>query len=118
MTERWLDREAGPIVRPYTVTRGRTKATGAQFDLISMVVATRTTRRDLPPEHMSIINTCRVPTSVVEVVAETGLPIGVIRVLLGDLRDAGLITVRLPTGPVTSPRESLLRDILAGLRAL
>jgi hypothetical protein len=118
MTERWLDREAGPIVHPYTVTRGRTKATGAQFDLIAMVVATRTTRRDLPPEHMSIINTCHVPTSVVEVVAETGLPIGVIRVLLGDLRDAGLITVRLPTGPVTAPRESLLRDILAGLRAL
>jgi hypothetical protein len=118
MTERWLDHEAGPIVRPYTVTRGRTKATGAQVDLIAMVVAIRTSRRDLTPEHMSIMNTCHVPTSVVEVAAETGLPIGVIRVLLGDLRDAGLITVRLPTGPVTAPQESLLRDILAGLRAL
>ncbi|MDP9847201.1 DUF742 domain-containing protein [Streptosporangium lutulentum] len=118
MTERWLDREAGPIVRPYTVTRGRTKATGAQFDLTTVVVATRTSWRDLSPEHVSIMNTCHVPVSVAEVAAETGLPIGVIQVLLSDLRDAGLITVRPPTAPVTAPRESLLRDVLAGLRAL
>ncbi|MER6172245.1 DUF742 domain-containing protein [Streptosporangium sp. NPDC001681] len=118
MTERWLDREAGPIVRPYTMTRGRTRAAGAHFDLMAVVVAVRAPRRDLPPEHMSILNACRAPISVAELAGETGLAVGVLRVLLGDLRDHDLITVRLPAAPSAVPRENLLRDLLAGLKAL
>nr|BFE85678.1 hypothetical protein GCM10020093_082790 [Planobispora longispora] len=52
MTERWLDQDAGPIVRPYTVTRGRTRPTSDRFDLIATVVATGPAPPDLPP------NTC------------------------------------------------------------
>ena len=39
--EFWDDAEAGPVVRPYAMTRGRTEPTGGTFDLISLVVATR-----------------------------------------------------------------------------
>ncbi|MFF5210331.1 DUF742 domain-containing protein [Streptosporangium sp. NPDC000396] len=118
MTERWLDQDAGPIVRPYTLTRGRTRAPGAQFDLVATVVVANPPRADLPPEHTLIVNACRTPVSVAELASETGLPIGVLRVLLGDLRDSGLITIRLPVPTVSLPRESLLRDVLAGLKAL
>ncbi|MEV4180048.1 DUF742 domain-containing protein [Streptosporangium canum] len=118
MTERWLDQDAGPIVRPYTLTRGRTRAAGARFDLIAIVVAIRTPPQDLPPEHTQIMKACRLPVSVAEMASETGMPIGVIRVLLGDLRESGLITVRLPVNDVALPRESVLRDVLAGLKAL
>jgi len=118
MTERWLDREAGPIVRPYTMTRGRTRAAGAHFDLMAVVVAAKAPRRDLPPEHMSILRACRTPIPVAELAGQTDLAIGVLRVLLGDLRDNGLITIRLPAPPATVSQENLLRDLLAGLKAL
>ena len=36
----WLDREAGPVVRPYALTRGRTQAQGPALGLIDLVTAT------------------------------------------------------------------------------
>ena len=36
----WLDEDAGPVVRPYAMTRGRTRPTG-DFDLIAIVIAAR-----------------------------------------------------------------------------
>jgi len=39
--ERWMDREAGPVVRLYALTKGRTQPNGgASFGLIDVVVAT------------------------------------------------------------------------------
>ena len=39
--ERWFDEEAGPVVRPYAVAKGRTLPSGgASFGLIDVVVAT------------------------------------------------------------------------------
>src|SRR4029077_11022212 len=35
--ERWLDAEAGPVVRPYALTQGRTRHTGESFDLVATV---------------------------------------------------------------------------------
>lgn len=139
--ERPLDREHGPIIRPYTMTRGRTRTEGAHFDLMSVVVAIGPHRRPrhsagrgdltasgvaaadlfhqgLQPEHLAILNACRAPTPVVELAARTALAIGVLRVLLGDLRDGGLIAVRHPAPPSAIPHENLLRDLLAGLRSL
>ncbi|GGS82860.1 hypothetical protein GCM10010156_46920 [Planobispora rosea] len=118
MTERWLDQDAGPIVRPYTVTRGRTRPTGDRFDLLATVVATGPAPPDLPPEHLRVLDACRRPISVAEAASGTGLAVGVVRVLLGDLLDAGLLSVRTPPASVTTPREDLLRDVLSGLRAL
>ncbi|WP_329089202.1 MULTISPECIES: DUF742 domain-containing protein [unclassified Streptosporangium] len=113
-----LDQEPGPIIRPYTVTRGRTRAAGAHFDLMAVVVTVSAPQRELQPEYLSILDACRTPIPVVELAARTALAVGVLRVLLGDLRDSGLINVRPPTRPSALPRESLLRDLLAGLRTL
>ena len=39
--DRWFDREAGPVVRPYALTKGRTLPSGgASFGLIDVVIAT------------------------------------------------------------------------------
>ncbi|MER5645312.1 DUF742 domain-containing protein [Streptosporangium sp. NPDC002524] len=100
------------------MTRGRTKPAGAHFDLMAVVVAIGAPHRELQPEHLSILDACRAPIPVVELAARTALAVGVLRVLLGDLRDSGLITVRAPTPPSAVPRENLLRDLLAGLRTL
>ena len=43
MTDRWFDDDAGPVVRPYAMTRGRTRSSAdeARLDLIALVIAER-----------------------------------------------------------------------------
>lgn len=115
----WYDQDAGPVVRPYAMTRGRTQPIRGQFDLISLVVSRwpAPERSDLTPEQSEILVSCRRPLSVAEIAAALDLPVGTVRVLLGDLLDAGLIETHEP--PVLdAPSEDLLEAVLAGLRAL
>ncbi|AKN73464.1 hypothetical protein QR97_30195 [Streptomyces sp. PBH53] len=121
----WFDDEAGPVVRPYAMTRGRTtSAAQHRLDLIAVVVAEPDTGDPesdptLSPEHVEIVGLCRdAPQSVAELAAELDLPIGVVRVLVGDLVHAELVHVNRPVPPAELPDESILRDVINGLRAL
>ncbi|GAA1270311.1 DUF742 domain-containing protein [Kitasatospora nipponensis] len=129
--EQWFDDEAGPMVRLFSMTRGRARPVNdGFFDLISMI-----TRRDpaahdpaggsalpapaLDPEHHAILDLCvDGPLSVAELGSFTDLPVSVVRVLLGDLHDAELIDVTRPVPLAELPDERLLRDVINGLRAL
>ncbi|MEU6098164.1 DUF742 domain-containing protein [Streptomyces sp. NPDC047079] len=121
----WYDDEAGPVVRPYAMTRGRTSH-GAQhrLDLIAVVVTEPHVDDpgadpSLSPEHMDIVELCRdTPQSVAELAAELDLPVGVVRVLVGDLVDEELVHVSRPVPPAELVDESILRDVINGLRAL
>ena len=116
----WMDREAGPVVRPYALTRGRTQPAGAAFGLIDIVTAAATRSGDsrgLGPEHRRLIGLCRRPIAVADLASETDLPLGVVRVLLGDLRERGLIAVAGQAERARS-EENVLRSVLDGLRAL
>ena len=119
--ERWLDEEAGPIVRPYAVTKGRTTSgSGTQFGLIDVVVATGEWPRPHfrpGPEHRRIMELCRWPKPVIDLASETDLPVGVVRVLLGDLIDEGLLRV-LPAQRKPQTDQRLLRMVLDGLQSL
>lgn len=124
-TARWFDDEAGPVVRPYAMTRGRTRtASEGRLDLIAQVIAesrTQTTIDDqtLSPEQVEIVELCRqAPLSVAELAAELDLPVGVVRVLIGDLLDAELVHVSRPVPPAELPDEQVLREVIDGLRAL
>jgi hypothetical protein len=118
---RWLDQEAGPVVRPYAVTKGRTEPSGgAWFGLIDIVVSTG--ERVLPdfrpgPEHRRILSLCQRPTPVVDLTSEIDLPLGVVRVLLGDLTEAGMVRV-IPGQQEAEPDQRLLRMVLDGLESL
>ncbi|WP_030560570.1 DUF742 domain-containing protein [Streptomyces aureocirculatus] len=121
----WFDDDAGPVVRPYAMTRGRTtSANQHRLDLIAVVIAesrAEETEADqtLSPEHVDIVGLCRdTPQSVAELAAELDLPIGVVRVLIGDLVDDRLVHVTRPVPPAELPDESILRDVINGLRAL
>ena len=122
--DRWVDREAGRVVRPYALTGGRTDpAGGAVLDLISVVVAagpppTAAASRRLNPEHRKLIGLCQEPVTVADAAADIALPLGVVRVLLADLIQQKLITVqpRRAVRPQASP--DLLREVLNGLRSL
>jgi DNA-binding transcriptional ArsR family regulator len=118
--ERWLDRDAGPVVRPYALTRGRTRSRGPDLGLIDLVVAVGSALvepRRLGPEHKSLLSLCRSPVTVADLASELDLPLGVVRVLLGDLREGGLVRIVGSSGEPT-PEESVMRSVLDGLRAL
>ncbi|MFH8371101.1 DUF742 domain-containing protein [Streptomyces sp. NPDC018031] len=123
--EGWFDDAAGPVVRPYAMTRGRTRsAAEGKLDLIAVVVADRVDRRSvtdqtLSPEHIDIVELSRdTPLSVAELAAELDLPVGVVRVLIGDLLHAALVRVSRPVPPAELPDERILREVINGLRAL
>jgi len=119
--DQWLDREAGPVVRPYALTRGRTRPTGEALDLIALVTAVRGVEVDmagLDPEHLALLQMCRLPASVADLAADLDLPLGVIQVLLADLRVRSLISVYHPTPPARLPDPRILREVADGLRRL
>ncbi|MEH0631953.1 MULTISPECIES: DUF742 domain-containing protein [Streptomyces] len=122
---RWFDNEAGPLVRPYAMTGGRTKSgpSGSRFDLIALVTldvdAPGADDDLLGPEHRALVELCRTETqSVAELAADTDLPVGVVRVLLGDLLELRRVTVSRPVPPAQLPDERILREVIEGLKAL
>ncbi len=119
--ERWLDAEAGPVVRPYALTRGRTRHSGDSFDLVATVMATNARIADLSalgPEHMSVLQLARAPTTVADIASDVDLPLGVVRILLADLRELGLIAIRTPVSMAERVDKQTLREVLNGLRGL
>src|SRR5579863_8647353 len=96
--ERWLDAEAGPVVRPYALTQGRTRHTGDSFDLVATVITTRAFADPslLAPEHLGVLQLARTPTTVADIASDVDLPLGVVRIILADLRELGLIAIRTP----------------------
>lgn len=125
--EQWFDDDAGPVVRLFAMTRGRTRPAGdGFFDLISMITRRDPGARDpaapepvLDPEHHAILDLCGGGAlSVAELGSYTDLPVSVVRVLLGDLHDADLIDVTRPVPLAELPDERLLREVINGLRAL
>ncbi|MCM4080677.1 MULTISPECIES: DUF742 domain-containing protein [Paractinoplanes] len=117
----WLDHDAGPVVRPYAMTQGRVAAEGNEFDLVAFVVATPADDPGpdvLQPEHHAIVAASWEPISVVELASALDLSIGVIRVLLGDLRSAGLISLYEPPAASQPHDVDVLKAVVNGLRAL
>ncbi|HEY2268492.1 MAG TPA: DUF742 domain-containing protein [Streptosporangiaceae bacterium] len=119
--ERWLDAAAGPVVRPYALTQGRTRHTGESFDLVATVMATPAALTEpaaLAPEHMSVLQLARAPTTVADIASDVDLPLGVVRIILADLRELGLVAIRRPVVMAERVDKHTLREVLNGLRGL
>ncbi|MGW5644905.1 DUF742 domain-containing protein [Saccharopolyspora sp. NPDC003752] len=113
--------DGGSLVRPYARTRGRTRT---DYDLaIETLVTTsergRTQATQTRAEHRSISELCLEARSVAEVAAHLRLPLGVVRVLIGDMADTGLVLIH-DSGMVVGDRPSMefLERVLSGLRRL
>jgi hypothetical protein len=119
--DHWLDEEAGPVVRPYALTRGRTRASGETLDLIAIITAVRGVVVDpssLDPEHLTVLRLCRLPASVADLAADLDLPLGVVRILLGDLQERSLVAIHHPIPPARLPDVQILKEVVDGLRRL
>jgi predicted Rossmann fold nucleotide-binding protein DprA/Smf involved in DNA uptake len=118
--ERWFDQEAGPVVRLYALTKGRATPAGRVLDVVDVVVAASPPDAHaqwLPPEHRLLHELCGTPIAVADLASETGLPLGVVQVLLSDLHRQGLVSVVKPTKG-SAVDQGVLKSVLEGLRAL
>ena len=120
-SSQWYDEDAGPLVRLYALTRGRARADDRVFSLLTLVAAQSAPYDDptLGPEQARVLALCRdAAQSVAEIAACCDLPLGVTRVLLGDLLEIGHIRVRQPAPPADIFDERILQEVIDGLRAL
>jgi Protein of unknown function (DUF742) len=110
---------AGRVVPVYAVTGGRTRSAGRDLPVESLVTATDRWADDLQQEYRTIIDLAGRPVSLVEIGAELGVPVGVARVLVSDLADAGYLVVHAPPPSTAagSPPPQILTRLLEGLRA-
>lgn len=116
----WVDEEAGPLIRPYAMTKGRTRAENHELDLITLVVSTRPPDpiSGLSSEHERIVEFCGRPISVAEVAANLDVPLMVAKVLLSDLMSTGAVIARPPIKTVQAPDRDILQAVLDGIRRL
>jgi hypothetical protein len=120
MNDQWYDEEAGPLVRPYTITRGRIPSARAQLDMATQVKTIRSGRDadGLDPEHLTIMRLCQRPLSIAELAVYVKIPLGAVRVLCGDLLERGDVIVRSPSPVTHAPDRQLLEAVLDGLNRL
>jgi Protein of unknown function (DUF742) len=113
------DRHDDRVVPVYAMTGGRTRSAGPDLPVESLVVATDRWPGDLQKEHRMIIELAARPVSLVEVGARLRVPVGVARVLVSDLADAGFLMVHTPppVGRDGGPATAMLQRLLDGLRA-
>ncbi|MFD8690877.1 DUF742 domain-containing protein [Streptomyces sp. NPDC059651] len=111
-----------PLVRPYAMTGGRTRP---RYQLaIEALVSTTADPSRLQgqlPEHQRICRLCIEIKSVAEISALLSIPLGVARILVADLAEAGLVAIHQPGGDESAggqPDVTLLERVLSGLRKL
>lgn len=104
-------------VRPYVLTRGRTRsAVALPMDALLSAVPPTGVTAPLRPELRTALALCAEPRSVAELAARLDVPLGVAAVLLGDLVDGGLVRVHHPSQ--TRPDLALMQRVLHGLHRL
>jgi Protein of unknown function (DUF742) len=120
MIRRELDNE-GPD-RLYTVTRGRSQADDPDLDLVTLIVSDAQPSVGMQSEHVKILRMCANPVAVVEISADLGLPVGVVKILLSDLLRDGKVTARHPSSSTRArtqlPDAAILKKVLVGLHKL
>jgi hypothetical protein len=116
----WLDEAAGPVVRPYALTGGLTRPSGERFDLLDLVgVISRPGQElpDLPPEQAEVLHRCQIPVPLADLAVDLDLPVGVVRILVSDLRERGLVTIHRAQPAATSDLK-ILQEVVDGLRRI
>ncbi len=120
MTE--MPREDRLRVRPYALTGGRVRSS-TELALETIVRATsrgEASSGDLATEQRQICELCADPISIAEVSAHLQLPLGVARVLVGDMVTEGFLDCNAPAVASRDSRPDLrlLERVLDGLQAL
>jgi hypothetical protein len=116
----------GRLIRPYTMTGGRS---GSDIPVIALEAQVSATAAGVRTKHQyrweaaRIIDLTRQQTAVVELAARLDVPVGVVRVVVADLAHRGAVQILdPPTGEATSLDSymyaTLLQKVLDGIKSL
>ena len=107
------------VVPVYAFTGGRTRAAGQELPLEAVATATGLSLGSLQMESRAIVEMCARPKSLAEIGAALRVPVGVARVLVGDLANGGYLEVHLPrtADGDGGPGHEILGRLLDGLRS-
>lgn len=112
--------ETSSFVRPFVRSGGRTRAE-VELPLEALVSAVPSAMGSesgpAMDEHRLVLALCAQPRSIMEIAALAQIPLGVARVLVGDLAATGEITVHRTVDRV-GPDVELLERVLTGLSHL
>lgn len=115
---------AGRMVRPYTMTGGRSGIEAPPIALEALVAATPkglSMKPFLRWELAEILSRTKSETAVIELAALMDVPIGVVRVLATDLKKRGAVTITDPPSELTGSTDEhtdLLHKVLDGIKSL
>ena len=116
--EHWDGQRVVPV---YAFTAGRTRAAGQELPLEAVVTAIGppASAASLQMESRAIVELCSRPKSLAEIGAALRVPVGVARVLVGDLANGGYLEVHLPrtADGDGGPGHAILGRLLDGLRS-
>lgn len=111
----------GSLIRPYTVTRGRTEP-GIDIAIEAVLVTTDRGRREARfagRDKRIVADLCNhQPQSLAEIAAHTRVPIGVAKVIVADMIAEQLVTLHTTAPASHAEQMDLLERVLDGLRKL
>jgi hypothetical protein len=115
--------EPGRFVRPYAITGGRTRPTGVDLAIEALIRAhPEGWPHPLSSHEQYLVDAGGAPLSVAELAVKVSLPVGVVRVLAGDLVAVGArVVVAHGLGHADGPSATdvnILERVLHGLRSL
>ena len=104
------------LLRPYVLTGGRTRATGEDLDIETIVsTASHIAPSNLNLERERIATLCKEPCSIAELASHLDLPLGVARFLASEMVTAGILTKHQLTN---NNDNRLIEKLIRGVRAL
>lgn len=115
------DEVPNTALRPYVITKGRSRPTRNTISIETLLVASDSART-LPVtatrEEQALVRMCARLLSLVEAAAHLDLPVSLVKVVASDLVDAGYLSARSGVPQAAAPDMQLLQEVLDGLRRL
>ncbi|AUG77614.1 hypothetical protein CFP65_2797 [Kitasatospora sp. MMS16-BH015] len=113
--------EATGLVRAYVITKGRGLPEDGQLSLITLVTAAPPDQGRRPgrlsPEEQRLLDLCAAGyLTVAELAGHSGLPLGVVRIVLAGLTEAGHLITRPPVPRARLADRQILQEVLNGLQ--
>lgn len=108
------------LVPLFVITKGRALPPEHQYSHTTLVTAQEGAHvaRTLTPEARAVMDLVADGyLSVAEVAAYTHLPLGVVRILLAQMEESGLLLVRQPVPRAERTDRELLSAVLDGLKS-
>jgi hypothetical protein len=110
-----------PKLRPFVLTSGRVAAEDPNLGLETQVTAQvrggRIPTARLSPELRAIVTLCDEPISIAEISARLKLHLGVVKILVSDLRATGYLDVHAQDAGSLNTPELILR-VIRGLSSI